>query len=52
MLSGDKKEKCIALANKLNINTVYSEQLPQQKLQRITDFNKQGACRYDWRRYK
>ncbi len=43
MLSGDKKEKCIALAKKLHIETVYSEQLPHQKLQRITDFKKQGA---------
>ena len=40
MLSGDKKEKCIALANDLKIKTVYSEQLPHQKLQRIIDCKK------------
>ena len=43
ILSGDKKEKCIALANNLNISTVYYEQLPHQKLQRIIDSNKQGS---------
>ncbi|MBJ10895.1 MAG: ATPase P [Flavobacteriales bacterium] len=42
MLSGDKKEKCIALANELDIKTVYFEQLPHQKLQRIIDCKKQG----------
>lgn len=43
MLSGDKKEKCIALAKNLQIETVYFEQLPHQKLQRIADFKEQGA---------
>ena len=43
MLSGDKKEKCIALAKNLHIETVYSEQLPHQKLQRIADCKEQGS---------
>ena len=43
MLSGDKKEKCIALAKNLHIETVYSEQLPYQKLQRIADFKERGT---------
>ena len=43
MLSGDKKEKCNFLAKKLDIQTVYSEQLPHQKLQKISSFKNQGV---------
>ena len=43
MLSGDKKEKCISLAKNLQIETVYSEQLPHQKLNIISDYKKQGT---------
>ncbi len=43
MLSGDKEEKCIALAKNLHIETVYYEQLPDQKLQRIADCKEQGS---------
>lgn len=32
LLSGDRKEKCEQLANELGIDEVYSEQLPQDKL--------------------
>jgi len=35
MLSGDRKEKCDALAKEIGINTVYSEQLPEDKLKVI-----------------
>jgi P-type Cu+ transporter len=40
LLSGDRKEKCDALAAKLGISKVYAEQLPQDKLaiiQQLTD---------------
>jgi P-type Cu+ transporter len=40
LLSGDKKEKCEALAEKLAIDKVYSEQLPAQKLELIEELNK------------
>jgi len=36
MISGDKQEKCIELANKLGIKEVHAEQLPYQKLDRIS----------------
>ena len=35
LLSGDNKEKCEVLSRKLNIDKVYSEQLPLQKLELI-----------------
>lgn len=40
MLSGDRKEKCDALAKELKISEVYAEQLPEEKLQKIADFNR------------
>lgn len=40
LLSGDRKEKCEALAAQLQIDEVYSEQTPEQKLQKIADFTK------------
>ncbi len=43
ILSGDKKEKCNSLAKKLDIQTVYYEQLPNQKLQKIANFKDQGV---------
>lgn len=42
LLSGDRKERCEELAFKLGIKTVYSEQSPEQKLEMIDDFSKQG----------
>jgi len=36
MISGDKQEKCTELANKLGIKEVHAEQLPYQKLDRIS----------------
>ncbi|MBA3901825.1 MAG: cadmium-translocating P-type ATPase, partial [Bacteroidetes bacterium] len=42
LLSGDKKEKCEALASLLNIDTVHSEQLPSQKLEIIEELQKSG----------
>ena len=35
LLSGDKKEKCKYLSDKISFNSVYSEQLPHEKLQII-----------------
>ena len=43
LLSGDKKEKCEALASTLGIDTVFSEQLPSQKLEIIEELMKKGA---------
>jgi Cu+-exporting ATPase len=40
LLSGDKKEKCESLAKELNIDAVYSEQLPAQKLELLEKLNK------------
>ena len=42
MLSGDKKERCDAIAADLGINTVYSEQLPEQKLEIIRTLAAEG----------
>lgn len=38
LLSGDRKDKCEAIADKLHIDEVYSEKSPEQKLQMIADF--------------
>ena len=35
LLSGDKKEKCNVVASALNINTVFSQQLPDDKINKI-----------------
>jgi len=43
LLSGDKKEKCEALAGTLKIDEVYSEQLPAQKLDLLEKLNKQHS---------
>ena len=37
LLSGDKKEKCAAIAAALNIEEVYSEQTPEQKNQKLEE---------------
>lgn len=42
LLSGDVQKKCEELANKVNIKTVYSEQLPEQKLAKIDELEKQS----------
>ena len=42
MLSGDNKLKCEALATKLTIDAVYSEQLPSQKLELIDKLVKEA----------
>jgi Cu+-exporting ATPase len=39
LLSGDTKEKCEELAKKINITSVYSEQLPSQKLDLLEKLN-------------
>jgi Cu+-exporting ATPase len=40
MLSGDRPEKCNDLANQIGIKTVYSQQLPEQKLEKIDELQK------------
>lgn len=42
LLSGDRKEKCEALAQQLGIDEVIAEQTPQQKLEKITTLNAQA----------
>ncbi len=42
MLSGDNQKKCEDLAKKININRVYSEQLPSQKLALIEQLTKEA----------
>lgn len=39
LLSGDRREKCVAVAKELGIDTVLSEQSPLQKLERITELD-------------
>jgi Cu+-exporting ATPase len=41
LLSGDKKEKCDAVAQQLGIDEVIAEQTPEQKLEKIAAFNAQ-----------
>ncbi|HRG58452.1 MAG TPA: cation-translocating P-type ATPase [Bacteroidia bacterium] len=41
MLSGDKREKCDAVAAALDIKKVYSEQLPNQKLEILKSYGAQ-----------
>jgi len=42
LLSGDRKEKCESLAKVLGIDMVFSEKLPQEKLDIIDSFKKKG----------
>lgn len=41
LLSGDRKEKCEAIAQQLGINEVFAEQTPGQKLEKIALLNAQ-----------
>jgi Cu+-exporting ATPase len=41
MLSGDKKERCESLAQQLGIKKIFSEQLPEQKLEIIRKLSKE-----------
>ena len=43
MLSGDRKERCEAIAREVGITTIYAEQLPHQKLEVIASLNQQGG---------
>lgn len=43
MLSGDTKSKCHDLAEKISIDQVYSQQLPSQKLDVISQLNAQAS---------
>ncbi len=42
LLSGDKKEKCEALAKEIGISIIYSEQKPEDKLRVIDELNAKG----------
>ncbi|MFC6100752.1 heavy metal translocating P-type ATPase [Olivibacter domesticus] len=42
LLSGDRKEKCEALAKKIGIGEVYAEKLPHEKLSIIEDLKRKG----------
>ena len=41
LLSGDKQQKCDALAGELNIQEVFAHQLPEDKIEKIKQFSKQ-----------
>jgi len=43
LLSGDRIKKCKELASKLEIDKVYSEKLPEDKLKIISELSKQGT---------
>ena len=43
MLTGDKAQSAQAVADQLNINEVYSELLPQEKVEKIEELEKQKA---------
>jgi Cu+-exporting ATPase len=42
ILSGDKQKKCEELGQSIGIDTVYGEQLPHEKLEKIEQLNKEG----------
>jgi Cu+-exporting ATPase len=42
LLSGDKQEKCLQVANTLGIDTVIAEQTPEQKLEQIATLTQQA----------
>jgi Cu+-exporting ATPase len=42
LLSGDKKEKCDAVAQQLGIDEIVAEQTPEQKLEKIAAYNLQA----------
>ena len=42
LLSGDRKEKCEQVAQTLGIEQVYSQQLPEDKLNRLEEFMSKG----------
>jgi len=42
LLSGDRKEKCAALANKIGVQEVYAEKLPHEKLTIIEGLKQKG----------
>jgi Cu+-exporting ATPase len=39
LLSGDRKEKCIELSEKLGITEVYAEHTPEEKLKKVEQLN-------------
>lgn len=42
LLSGDQKEKCEIIANELQIKKVYAEQLPSDKIEKITAYSNEN----------
>jgi P-type E1-E2 ATPase len=49
MLSGDKKEKCESVAAALDIQKVFSEQLPAQKLEILRNYGSEANYGNGWR---
>src|SRR5690606_16687436 len=43
LLSGDRKEKCEAVADKLGIDKIYFQKLPQEKLDIIDSYKEKGT---------
>ena len=43
LISGDRKEKCEQINKILSFNSVFSEQLPKNKLEKIEELNNQNA---------
>ena len=41
LLSGDTKHKCESVAKEIGINTVYAQQLPEDKIEKIAAFTKE-----------
>ncbi|MGC6495763.1 MAG: heavy metal translocating P-type ATPase [Flavobacteriales bacterium] len=39
LLSGDTEKKCLEIAQKLNLNKWHSEQMPKEKLEKITEYS-------------
>ena len=42
LISGDRKEKCEQINEKLSFNNIFFEQLPKSKLEKIEELNKQN----------
>ena len=42
LLSGDKQSKCDDLAKTLNIQTIFAEQLPEEKLAKVQEYSSKG----------
>ena len=48
MLTGDKKEVGESIAKELGIDTVYSELLPDQKVEKVEELMKEKSKKENW----